>query len=134
MRIAVAALLFVVAGCDTRVTDVGSYGSQNAAGSSPSSLIGRWAFTRSFGSADGALHLSTTVWQFTAAGSAVRTVYADNITAGISDAVVTSGVWTADARTVSIRLDGSTVPTVFDYRFEGGALILGGLSFARLSP
>lgn len=133
MRIAVAALLLVVA-CDTRVTDVGSYGSQNSAGSSPSSLIGRWAFTRSFGSADGTLHLSTTVWEFTAAGSAVRTVYADNITAGIGDAVVTSGAWTADARKVSIRLDGSTVPTVFDYRFEGGALILGGISFSRLSP
>lgn len=131
MRIAVAALVLVVAGCDTRVTDVGAFESQSTTNNSPSSLIGRWAFTRSFSSADGTLHLSTTVWEFAASGTAIRTVYADNISAGAGDAVVSTGTWTANSRTVSIRLDGSTMPTVFEYRFEGGALILGGITFAR---
>lgn len=131
MRFVVAVLILVVAGCDTRITDSGAYGSHTPNTSSPSSLIGRWAFTRSVSSADGSLHLSTTVWEFAASGVVTRTVYADNVSAGVGDAVISSGTWTADSRTVSIRLDGSTVPTVFDYRFEGGALILGGLTFVR---
>ena len=131
MRIAVAVLLLVVAGCDTRITDAGGYESRGGSNSASSSLVGRWAFTRSVSAADGSLHLSTTVWEFASSGRAVRTVYADNVSAGVGDAVISTGTWTADSRTVSIRLDGSTVPTVFEYRFEGGALILGGLVFAR---
>jgi hypothetical protein len=60
-------------------------------------------------------------------------VFADNLTAGVGDVVVTTGVWSADSRTVSVRFSGSSVPVQYDYRLEGGALILGGLTFARIS-
>ena len=133
MRIAVLALLVVVVACDARVTDTGAYGSQNTSTSASAALIGRWAFTRYFEDDLGAVHLSTTVWEFGSGGVATRTVYTDNVSAGVGDAVITIGTWTADARTISIRLGGSAVPTIFEYRFEGGALILGGLTFTRLS-
>lgn len=132
MRLAAVALLLVAAACDTRVTDTGGFGSQRPS-ATITALVGRWSFTRYFEDAGGSVHLSTTVWEFAPGGAATRTVFADNVTAGIGDAVVTTGVWSADARTLSVRFSGSSVPVQYEYRFEGGALILGGLTFVRLS-
>lgn len=133
MRLAVVALMLVVGGCDTRVTDTGSRGGQQSSTSTTAALLGRWAFTRYFEDATGSVHLSTTVWEFRTGGVATRTVYADNVSAGVGDAVVTDAMWIADAHTITIRTTGSAPPVTFDYRFEGGALVLGGLPFTRLS-
>lgn len=133
MRVVVVALLLVVGACDARVTGTSAYGGEQSTSSASAALIGRWAFTRYFEDDAGSVHLSTTVWEFLPGGVATRTVYADNVSAGVGDAVVTVGRWTADSRTISIRLGGSATATPFDYRFEGGALILGGLTFTRLS-
>jgi len=131
VRLSAVVLLLLLAACDTRVTDTGGFGSQRPSAIT-SALVGRWSFTRYFEDAGGSVHLSTTVWEFASGGAATRTVYADNLTAGIGDAVVTTGVWSADARTLSVRFSGSSVPVQYEYRLEGGALILGGLTFARL--
>ena len=132
MRAAVVALLFVVSACEPRVTDTGGYDGRGSTTSASAALVGRWAFTRYFEDETGATHLSTTVWEFRQGGAGTRTVYADNISAGVGDAVVTPVNWTAGDRTITIRIGGG-IPATFDYRFQGGDLILDGLIFTRLS-
>ena len=97
------------------------------------SLIGKWSFTRLFYDDIGAAHLSQTVWWFAANGAATRTVYTDNLTAGVGDVIVTQGRWSSTPTVLSVVFDGSTTPNRYDYRFEGGALILAGTAFRPLA-
>lgn len=97
------------------------------------SLVGKWSFTRLFTDDIGAAHLSQTVWSFAANGSATRTVYSDNLTAGVGDVIVTQGRWSSTPTVLSVVFDGSTTPNRYDYRFEGGALILAGTAFLPLA-
>ena len=97
-------------------------------------LVGTWSFTRYFYDDAGNLHGSQTVWTFYSAGNVTRQVYTDNFTAGVGDVITTTGTWTATPTNVDVAFQGSTVPTRYDYHFDGANLVLAGTTFVRLGP
>ena len=134
----IAVCAAIAAGCgDMRPTAPGRTGT-NSGGTGVlttkpnSALVGTWSFSRFFYDDAGNLHLSQTVWTFGSGGDATRTVYADNITVGVGDVIVTTGTWTATSTEVEVRFQGSTTSTRYPYHFDGGALVLAGTAFIRL--
>lgn len=136
LRASLFALLpFAATACgDMRPTAPGQTGGKTVISTPTAStaLLGSWSFTRFFYDDAGNLHSSQTVWTFMNGGSVTRTVYSDNLTAGIGDAITTIGTWTATSSAIDVTFPGSTTPTRYSYYFEGTALVLAGTAFIRL--
>lgn len=134
--------MIALAGCGERVDITGTAGgARTGTGTSTggtsgsgidSRLVGQWSRTMLFQDQTGAVHASRTTWRFRADASATRAVVASNLTFGFVDSVVTYARW----RVVGGRLALSFQPPaagdlLFDYRFEGAVLHLGGIPFDR---
>ena len=136
VRILSTALALGAQGCgDARITEPARGGTSPIKVVVPSGntvLVGKWSFTRFFTDDSGDFQSSQTVWDFGYTGNVTRTVYADNLTDGIGDAVVTTGKWTSSATVITVTFDGSSIATNYDYHFEGTALVLAGIAFVRL--
>lgn len=135
-----AALALIVAGCGERTDLTGTSrasrpGTTSTSGSSSAvdtRLVGRWSRTLLLQDAGGSIHASRTTWRFGADASASRSVVASNLTFGLVDSVVTSMRWRTEGRTVILTsVAPGVAETRFEYRFDGQALVLGGLAFDR---
>ena len=141
--LATAIALSLLAGCDgERATITGTFGaprpgSGTSIGRGPSGaidtrLLGQWSHTILFSDQVGAIHASRTTWRFASDGLASRAVVASNLTFGMVDSVVTFARWSTGSGQVALTyLPEGSGTARFDYFFQGGALILGGIAFAR---
>ena len=142
---AMLVLAAIAGGCDGHPTTItgtigaprpgnpGTTGSGTTSASRDSRLAGRsWSRTVLLQDNAGAVHSSRTTWHFGADGIATRSVVATNLTFGIAHQVVTLARWRTQGGTVVLDYlpDGSG-SAVFEYSFQGTALILGGLGFEQ---
>ena len=82
---------------------------------------------------DGTSHASETTWQFSASGSATRTVVATNLTFGFFDTVVDHASWRTEGGTVLISYDSPGLGTArFAYQVRDETLLLESRAFVRL--
>jgi hypothetical protein len=80
----------------------------------------------------GAVHSSRTTWRFGSDASASRAVVASNLTFGLVDSVVTAARWRIQGSRLAVTFSPpSSAEVLFEYRFDGGILVLGGLPFER---
>ena len=124
-----------IAGCgDMRPTDPGRATGGGVIINKPAvnPLVGKWSFARYLVDDAGYAHLSQTVWEFRTGGGVTRTLYSDNISAGVGDVIVANGTWTTSGGNVQVLFEGSTTPVAYDYHFEGDRLVLAGTAFIRL--
>ena len=134
----------LAAGCGERVDITGTGGTRRtgttgtgtsggtSGGATDARLVGEWSRTVLFQDATGAVHASRTTWRFALDASASRAVVASNLTFGLVDSVVTPARWRIQGGRLALSyLPPTSGEVLFEYRFEGGILLLGGLPFER---
>ena len=132
-----------ITGCGERVDITGSGGSPRTGGRTATGgtsgstatdqrLIGQWSRTVLFQDNSGAVQSSRTTWRFRSDASATRSVVASNLTFGFVDSVVTHARWRIQGGRLALSfLAPASGDVLFDYRFDGATLVLGGLPFER---
>ena len=126
-----------LSGCGERIGVTGTAGAPRSGtgtsgGSIDSRLVGQWSRTLVFQDNSGAIQASRTTWRFASDASATRAVVASNITFGFVDSVVTHAQWRIRGGRLAITfLPPASGEVLFDYRFDGARLLLGGLPFDR---
>ncbi len=131
-RVAALAAAGVLAGCGAdatiaptpfdRTPPTAAGGATGQGGGAVSaSLTGSWRRVLYFSDGN-AIRASVTTWSFDGRGGATRVVTAQNLTAGVADAVVSSGTYTATASTVTVRFVTPDAGTVrYGWRVETSA-------------
>lgn len=97
-------------------------------------LNGTWqnlvVFTDEFGFS----HSTETVWEFRAAGTAVRTITTRNITLGLVEVAQTTARWRVEDTNLVIEfLPPESGQVTLQFFFQGDQLVLGGQTFTRVS-
>ena len=132
----------MVAGCGERVDVTGTAGASRpgtgtstggtSGGATDSRLVGQWSRTVLFQDNAGSVQASRTTWRFSANAFATRAVVASNLTFGFVDSVVTQARWRIQGGRLAISfLPSGAGEVLFDYRFDGATLLLGGVPFDR---
>ena len=138
-RAAVVALAVVAVACiDTTTPQYFNNGGFNngaggggGGGQLDSNLVGSWSQTI-VDTVAGDPTNQQTIWQFSADGTASRTVITFDITTSVSDTTISNGTWTADGSTVSITFQAPNPGTEqFSYVINGSTLLLGQTEFVR---
>ena len=112
----------------------GSGGSGGGGGGGGSSaLVGSWRHLSTFFTMDGETIVSETRWSFGGGGSCQKDLIQTFVNAGFATTDTRFCTYTADASSVTVTFDGSTVATRFSYSFSGGTLILDGFAFSRFA-
>ena len=97
-------------------------------------IVGAWTRNIVFVDDFDVVRSSETVWQFSDAGEATRTVTTENLTTGAVDVVVTTAQWRVEDTTLVIDFVTPTPGTIrLDARVEGDQLILAGEPYLRSS-
>lgn len=138
-RAAVVALAVAAVACiDTTTPQYFNNGGFNngaggggGGGQLDSNLVGSWSQTI-VDTVAGDPTNQQTIWQFSADGTASRTVITFDITTSVSDTTISNGTWTADGSTVSITFQAPNPGTEqFSYVINGSTLLLGQTEFVR---
>jgi hypothetical protein len=114
-------------------------GTGSSAQARDEALLGTWSRTLLTTGASGFLLSSETRWTFAADGGVERRVVTYDYGFGLGDQVITTGTWTTDAGSITIRFDAPLGGSVsFAYRvtatLEGALLALDDLVFQRVTP
>ena len=132
-----------LAGCGERVDITGTAGGSRprqgsgtstggTSGAIDTRLVGQWSRTVLFQDNTGAIQASRTTWRFRSDAFASRAVVASNLTFGFVDSVVTHARWRIQGGRLALSfLAPAAGEILFEYRFDGPTLLLGGLPFDR---
>jgi hypothetical protein len=101
--------------------------------SAPPNIVGTWRRRINFIDEYGFVNVFETTWTFDAFGNAVRNEVTANVTRGVADTAVTTGVWRFDGPLVAITfLQPSPGQLRMDVLVKGDVMTLGGQEYLRV--
>jgi hypothetical protein len=95
-------------------------------------IVGTWKHTVVFIDEYGMANDFSTIWTFDAGGEAIRNDITANVTQGVADTVITTGLWRVDSSLVVITfLQPSAGQLQMAVLVQGDVMFLGGQEFIR---
>lgn len=111
-----------------------SVGVGSGSGAQPSALVGIWSRVTVLSDNAGNLHSSRTTWEFRSDGSATRTLVTQNVSAGISDVIVSYANWHTEGSTLVVVFRAPDTGTSrFSFSLFSNVLSLDGRDFVRVA-